>query len=352
MLACAAGKDVYVEKPLTPVRPRGPVDDRRGPAAQARRAGRHAAALRAALPAGARADPRRAHRHRSSRCGWRSYRNIMPGFGTPADGDPPPELDWDLWLGPAPQRPYNPNRGLYHFRWFWDYSGGQMTNLGAALARHRPLVPRRCDGPTAVTSAGGRFGLARQRRDARHAGRPLRVSRLHGRLVAPRGSARAEPPATGAGVLRHQGEPGDLAAAASSSRPTATSPPENAVPQFAGAHPVGGPAAHDGAGPRRSSGPKPSRTDSGDERDQFRRHARNFLDCVKSRRDADLGPGERPPRRRPPATWPTSRCGWAASSAGTRRKETIVGDAEAARLLERPVPCALGRRAEEPAEVG
>ena len=36
-----------------------------------------------------------------------------------------------MWLGPAPQRPYNPHRGIYHFRWFWDYSGGQMTNLGA-----------------------------------------------------------------------------------------------------------------------------------------------------------------------------------------------------------------------------
>ena len=35
-----------------------------------------------------------------------------------------------MWLGPAPKRPYNANRALYHFRWFWDYSGGQMTNLG------------------------------------------------------------------------------------------------------------------------------------------------------------------------------------------------------------------------------
>ena len=43
---------------------------------------------------------------------------------------PPADLDWDAFLGPAPARKYNPNRGLYHFRWFWDYSGGQMTNLG------------------------------------------------------------------------------------------------------------------------------------------------------------------------------------------------------------------------------
>ena len=57
-------------------------------------------------------------------------RNMSPGFGRPPDGDPPPELDWDMFLGPAPLRRYNPNRAIYHFRWFWDYSGGQMTNLG------------------------------------------------------------------------------------------------------------------------------------------------------------------------------------------------------------------------------
>ncbi|MBM3458734.1 MAG: Gfo/Idh/MocA family oxidoreductase [Armatimonadetes bacterium] len=47
------------------------------------------------------------------------------------DGPPPPELDYDRWLGPARQRPYNVNRVHYNFRFFWDYSGGQMTNWGA-----------------------------------------------------------------------------------------------------------------------------------------------------------------------------------------------------------------------------
>ncbi len=47
------------------------------------------------------------------------------------DGPPPPELDYDFWLGPAPRRPYNVNRVHYLFRFFWDYSGGQMTNWGA-----------------------------------------------------------------------------------------------------------------------------------------------------------------------------------------------------------------------------
>jgi predicted dehydrogenase len=47
------------------------------------------------------------------------------------DSDPPSTLDYDFWLGPAPYRPYNEKRVHYLFRFFWDYSGGQMTNFGA-----------------------------------------------------------------------------------------------------------------------------------------------------------------------------------------------------------------------------
>jgi predicted dehydrogenase len=50
---------------------------------------------------------------------------------TVQDGEPPSELNYDMWLGPAPFRPYNKNRVHYLFRFFWDYAGGQMTNWGA-----------------------------------------------------------------------------------------------------------------------------------------------------------------------------------------------------------------------------
>ena len=65
------------------------------------------------------------------RC-WSAFpgRTIRRGKAVP-DSDPPSELNYDLWLGPAPQRPYNANRVHYNFRFFWDYSGGQMTNFGA-----------------------------------------------------------------------------------------------------------------------------------------------------------------------------------------------------------------------------
>ena len=54
--------------------------------------------------------------------------------GTVPDSDPPASLNYDLWLGPAPQRRYNVNRAHYKFRFFWDYAGGQMTNWGATTS--------------------------------------------------------------------------------------------------------------------------------------------------------------------------------------------------------------------------
>jgi predicted dehydrogenase len=63
-----------------------------------------------------------------------NYVDTLKKAGKPLtvpDSEPPPELDYEMWLGPAPYRPYNKNRVHYLFRFFWDYSGGQMTNWGA-----------------------------------------------------------------------------------------------------------------------------------------------------------------------------------------------------------------------------
>ena len=69
------------------------------------------------------------------------------GIGNPANEDPPKDFDWEAWLGPAPKVPYNKNRAFYRFRWFYDYSGGQLTNFGVhyldlihwALGQDTPL---------------------------------------------------------------------------------------------------------------------------------------------------------------------------------------------------------------------
>ncbi len=55
-----------------------------------------------------------------------------PADNNPApDCDPPPELDWDLWLGPLPWRPYNPRYCHGTFRWILESGGGQIRDRGA-----------------------------------------------------------------------------------------------------------------------------------------------------------------------------------------------------------------------------
>jgi predicted dehydrogenase len=78
------------------------------------------------------------------------------GIGRTPDDDPPKDFDWDAWLGPAPKRRYSKNRTFYRFRWFYDYSGGQLTNFGVHyLAQiHWSLG---VDAPRSVVAMGGKF---------------------------------------------------------------------------------------------------------------------------------------------------------------------------------------------------
>ncbi len=78
------------------------------------------------------------------------------GIGKPLDSEPPKDLDWDAWLGPAPFKPYNANRSLYRFRWFYDYSGGQLTNTGV---HYLDLIQWAlgADAPRSVAVMGGKF---------------------------------------------------------------------------------------------------------------------------------------------------------------------------------------------------
>src|SRR5262249_17213421 len=84
------------------------------------------------------------------------------GWGNPPDSEPPAGLDWDLWLGPAPKRPFNANRwGIAPKRWstfryFWDYAGGAMTDWGVHLL---DIVQFCFDEamPKSISAQGGKF---------------------------------------------------------------------------------------------------------------------------------------------------------------------------------------------------
>jgi predicted dehydrogenase len=79
-----------------------------------------------------------------------------PGIGHKADGPTPSGVDYDLWSGPAPLRPFNPNRFHYVWHWHWDYGTGELGNNGIhALDAARWLLG--LDAPLRVTSGGGKF---------------------------------------------------------------------------------------------------------------------------------------------------------------------------------------------------
>lgn len=336
MLACAAGKDVYVEKPLTLFVREGrwmvEVARRQRRVVQVgtqQRSGTHYQKAKELIQTG--------HIGKVASVRMQSYRNIMPGFGTPADSDPPPELDWNLFLGPAPFRRYNPNRALYHFRWFWDYSGGQMTNLGAHSIDivHWYLGVQ---GPVAVASTGGRYSLqdngeTPDTQDVLIQYPGWMATWSH--REAARGQTSAAGQSNPAG-FEFFGPKGSLAISRRGFTVTADRKirPENSVPQFTGAHPVGGPVAIPDSGPPQYW-TTPFRDDSGDTRQQFQGHVRNFLDCIKSRKEpvSDLESAHRV----------TTVCHLANISLRLGRmvqwdaeKEEIRGDAEAAKMLVRP----------------
>ncbi|MBU6400656.1 MAG: Gfo/Idh/MocA family oxidoreductase [Verrucomicrobia bacterium] len=331
MLACAAGKDVYVEKPLTLFVREGrwmvEVARRHRRVVQVgtqQRSGPHYQRARELIQAG------RLGQLVSVQCNF--FRNVSPGFGNPPDQAAPPDLDYDLWLGPAPRRPYNPNRALYHFRWFWDYSGGQMTNLGA----HSLDTVHWCTGvkgPVAVASAGGRFFLKDN----------CEVPDVQDAIIEYPGfqtvcqfrECAAGPTQTGMGGVVFSGNHGTMLLGRQGYELVADRKenPTNIVARIIGGHPIGGPQPV----PERKveSWTRPARDQSGDWKAQYVLHVRNFLDCVKSRREpnSDLESAHRV----------ATVCHLANLSLRTGRKlrwdaerEEIPGDPEASVMLARP----------------
>ena len=81
--------------------------------------------------------------------------------------EPPANLDFNLWLGPAPKQPYHGNLVHYEWHWFWDFGNGDIGNQGVhQMDIARWLIPASSSGgatyPKTVHSLGGRFGYKDQ----------------------------------------------------------------------------------------------------------------------------------------------------------------------------------------------
>jgi predicted dehydrogenase len=150
--ACEAGKDVYCEKPLSLT-----IADGR---AIADAAARHRRVFQTGTQQRSSSQFRRAcELVRNGALGRLIDVDVCLGTGPTsgfvADRAPPAGLDWELWLGPAPRRPYNEKRCHYNFRWFYEYSGGKLTDWGA---HHLDIVQWALGtehaGPLAVEATG------------------------------------------------------------------------------------------------------------------------------------------------------------------------------------------------------
>jgi predicted dehydrogenase len=160
ILACQAGKDVYVEKPCS-----HNIAEGRAMVSAARK-------YKRVVQVGQqqRSDPhfreamefllKKKPLGRISRTLTVNYDNETPdGIGNPPDQDAPPKgVNYDLWLGPAPQRKFNPNRFHSRFRWFFDYAAGMIGDWNVHL---HDIVHWGMDvnAPLSVTATGGKFVL-------------------------------------------------------------------------------------------------------------------------------------------------------------------------------------------------
>jgi len=152
ILACQAGKDVYVEKPAC-----NTIEEGR---AMVRAAERYARVVQVGSQG------------RSQPAAWRACSYIRNGrigkvskvtcwhYASPAgdwtpDSAPPPNLDYDAWIGPQRWTPYNAKRTHGVFRWMLDYGGGQIRDRGAHVMSIANWIMD-CDatGPVSVDAVG------------------------------------------------------------------------------------------------------------------------------------------------------------------------------------------------------
>jgi len=161
--ACSAGKDVYVEKPVSNVVREGRL------MVEAARRNRRVVQVGLQQRSGSHFQ-RAAQIVQGGELGeihyvqtWIHETSSKEGLGMPPDSEPPAGLDWDFWLGPAPKVAFNTEHFLGNWRSFFDYGGGRITDWGVHLVDIVHMAMR-VDTPRAVTASGGKL-YVRDRRD-------------------------------------------------------------------------------------------------------------------------------------------------------------------------------------------
>jgi len=150
--ACQAGKDVYVEKPTS----HSIWESRK--MVEAARKYQRVVQVGAQNRSAEYCDQAFEHAH-SAAFGDIHFIRVLnskqrTSIGKKPDTPTPEGVDYSMWLGPAPMRPFNENHFHYAWHWFWNYSGGDIINDGVhQMDIARWMIDRTY--PKSVTSAGG-----------------------------------------------------------------------------------------------------------------------------------------------------------------------------------------------------
>lgn len=153
--ALAAGKDVFVEKPLSNYIYEANLmlgaanrSDRMVQVNQWQRSQQHFKDAIAFVQSG--------KLGKISTCKTWMYRGGTNPLPVLPDEPIPAGVNYDMWLGPAQKRPFNKNRFHYEFRWFWDYAGGLMTDWGVHLI-DMILLGMNVKEPKSIIASGGKY---------------------------------------------------------------------------------------------------------------------------------------------------------------------------------------------------
>ena len=154
--ACMAGKDVFVEKPISHNIREGRAmvraahkRDRIVQVGTQQRSGDHFIAAKAFMDSG----------RLGKVCLCKAWVTCHDkGLGTGRAASAPSHVDYDLWLGPAPKIRFNSNRFHYQWRWFWDYAGGKQADWGIHLIDVIHWYMN-VEAPLAAASGGGKWIL-------------------------------------------------------------------------------------------------------------------------------------------------------------------------------------------------